>query len=72
MSDEKPRKDLVVLAAPWAKHSAQFRAQIAATGGEIWTHDDGALKLIDGQWEVLESGYFNEADLIRNVLRRPS
>jgi hypothetical protein len=72
MSDEKPRKDLVVLAGPWAKHSARFRAQIAATGGEIRTFDDGALKLINGQWEVVRSGDHNEADVVRNALRRPS
>jgi hypothetical protein len=72
MSDEKPRKDLVVLNGPWAKHSARFKAQIAATGGEIRTYDEGILKLINGDWEVLVSGDLFEADVIRNALRRPS
>jgi hypothetical protein len=69
---EKPRRDLVVLAKPWAKHSASFKAQLAATGGEIRTYDEGILKLIDGQWEVLASGDLFEADVIRNALRQPS
>lgn len=70
--DDKLRNDLVVLAAPWAQVSARFRAQIAATGGDIRTHDNGVLRLIDGQWEVLESGDLNKVNVIRNALRRPS
>jgi lysophospholipase L1-like esterase len=31
-------------------------------------YDNGVLKLVDGQWEVLESGDLNEADVIRNAL----
>jgi hypothetical protein len=72
MSEEKSRRDLVVLSAPWVKHSARFKEQVAATGCEIRTYDDGVLKLIDGQWEVLASGDHLEADLVRNVLRPPS
>ncbi len=70
MSDE-PRKDLVILAAPWARVSARFREN-AAKAGEIRTVDNGALKLIDGLWEVMESGDLNEADIILNALRPPN
>ncbi len=71
MSDEA-RKDLVILATPWARVSARFRANVARTSGEIRTVDNGALRLIDGLWEVIESGDLNEADVIRNALRMPS
>lgn len=69
---EEKRRDLVLLSTTWARVSARFKANVAATGGEIRTVDGGTLKLVDGQWEVLESGDLNEADLVRNALRRPS
>jgi hypothetical protein len=68
--DEKQRKDLVVLAASWAKHSAHFRAAVAAEGGLIKTVDNGVLQLVNGQWEVVESGEQNEAGIIRNDLHK--
>ncbi|TIS37489.1 hypothetical protein [Mesorhizobium sp.] len=66
------RKDLIILGGPWASHSATFRANAAQKAGEIHTTDQGLLKLIDGQWEVLKSGDLNEADVVRNALRPPN
>ena len=66
------RRDLVFLAAPWARHSEWFKTNVVEKAGEIRTHDNGLLKLIDGQWEVLASGDLNEADVVRNALRRPN
>lgn len=69
MSD---RRDLVILAAPWAKHSAEFRANVASRAGEIQTADGGLLKLADGVWTVVASGERHEADLVLNALRKPN
>jgi hypothetical protein len=58
MVDER-RKDLVILAPPWAKHSAKFRANAAAKAGETRTHDGGLLLLYDSGWEVIRPGDSN-------------
>ncbi|RUT89750.1 MULTISPECIES: hypothetical protein [unclassified Mesorhizobium] len=57
--DDERRKDLVILAAPWAKHNAKFRANAAAKAGEIRTHDGGLLLPYDGGWEVIRPGDSN-------------
>lgn len=66
------RRDLVILAAPWAKHSDAFRADVISRAGEIRTADGGLLKLEGGQWEVVASGDGHEADLVLNALRKPN
>lgn len=71
MSDERLR-DLVILAAPWARHSAEFRANVISKAGEIRTADGGLLKLTNGQWEVLAGGDRHDADLVMNALRKPN
>lgn len=71
LMDDERRKDLVILAAPWAKHSAKFRANAAAKAGEIRTHDGGLLLVYDGGWEVIRPGDSN-AELADNPsARRP-
>lgn len=70
--DDEPRRDLVILAAPWASHSAEFRANAARKAGEIRTADNGLLKLMDGRWEVLAGGDNHDADLVMNALRTPN
>ncbi|QKC83286.1 hypothetical protein EB232_18165 [Mesorhizobium sp. NZP2077] len=69
MSD---RRDLVILAAPWAKHSDEFRANVISCAGEIRTADGGLLKLEGGLWAVVASGDRHEADLVLNALRKPN
>ncbi|WP_181166242.1 hypothetical protein [Mesorhizobium sp. B2-6-3] len=49
-----------------------MREEVAADAGEIHTYDGGRLIRIDGVWEVLKSGDHNDADVVLNVLRKPS
>lgn len=69
MSD---RRDLVILAAPWASHSEEFRANVASRAGEIRTADGGLLKLEGGLWAVVVSGERHDADMVLNALRKPN
>jgi hypothetical protein len=55
------RRDLVILAAPWLRHSEGFRERVAENSGEIRTYDGGVLKLENGRWVIVLVGDLNEA-----------
>lgn len=46
------------------------RQALAIEAGEIRTYDGGRLLRIDGVWEVLECGDYNDADVALKVLRK--
>lgn len=64
--------DWFSLPKPWAEMTDQMRANVIAKAGEIHTFDGGHLLRLDGRWEVVVSGDRNDADLILNVLQKPS
>jgi hypothetical protein len=72
MKYDEPRGDWVKLPVGWSELRPGLREEIALKAGEIHTFDGGHLHHVDGQWEVLVSGASNDADVVRNALRRPS
>ncbi|MBZ9919094.1 hypothetical protein LB517_10825 [Mesorhizobium sp. BR1-1-12] len=71
MRYDEPRGDWVSLPKPWLELRQGMRNAVL-NASEIHTYDGGRLIRIDGVWEVLKSGDHNDADVIRNVLRKAS
>ncbi|TPN44472.1 hypothetical protein FJ981_28155 [Mesorhizobium sp. B1-1-4] len=72
MKYDEPRGDWVSLPKPWLELRQVMREDVAASAGEIHTYDGGSLMRLDGVWQVLVSGDHNDADVVLNVLRKPS
>ncbi|TPN34811.1 hypothetical protein [Mesorhizobium sp. B1-1-6] len=72
MKYDEPRGDWVSLPKPWLELRQVMREDVAASAGEIHTYDGGRLMLVDGLWEVLTSGDYNDAAVVLNALRRPN
>jgi hypothetical protein len=67
---KEPRRDWFSLPKPWLELRKELRERVVREAGEIRTADGGRLMRIDGAWEVLVSGDLNDADVIRNALRK--
>lgn len=62
------RRDLVILAAPWMRHSEGVRERVAENAGEIRTYDGGLLKRDNGRWVIVAVGDLNEAGVVLEEL----
>ncbi|TPK59022.1 hypothetical protein [Mesorhizobium sp. B2-5-1] len=71
MKYDEPRGDWVSLPKPWLELRQGMRDAVF-NAGEIHTYDGGRLMRLDGVWQVLVSGDHNDADVVLNVLRKPS
>ncbi|WP_147377475.1 hypothetical protein [Mesorhizobium jarvisii] len=67
--NDGPTGNSTYLSMPWAKASASILARALRTS-EINTYDGGRLVLVDGVWVVLKSGESNDADVVREALRK--
>lgn len=66
---KEPRRDWFSLPKPWLELLSDLRHRVIEEAGEIRTCDGGLLKKSDGQWEIVQAGTSNDADVVMNASR---